>query len=175
MLARLGHTQAELATRLGVSTGIVAMWNSGQRKPGLANRKLLLERFKVPIEAWDEALERPASSPKQQAASEWGAPTVQSRIESLERIVEDTLERVRPDAETDPDMTLLEQAKVMSLLGRTLAELRRLKGEEIAELKVLRHPKWLDVKTAVLGALEGHPDALDAVIDSLEDLERKSG
>ena len=45
--AGLGHTQAELARRLGVSTGIVAMWSSGQRTPGLTNRKLLLDRYKI--------------------------------------------------------------------------------------------------------------------------------
>jgi transcriptional regulator with XRE-family HTH domain len=172
MFARLGSTQAQLASRLSVSTGIVAMWNSGQRKPSLPNRKLLLERFKIPIESWDEdpvaVHEAPPKPPR--PVSSWGEKTVLGRIETLERIVEDTLDRVESDAE----MTLLEQAKVMNLLGRTLGELRRLKGEEVAEVRVLRHPKWLDVKTALLAALEPHPDALDSVIVALEQLDKKS-
>lgn len=170
MFARLGSTQAELASRLSVSTGIVAMWNSGQRKPSLGNRKLLLEKFKIPIEAWDEEPEQEHSQKQKQASPQWGANTVLKRIETLENIVEDTLGRV----DSDSKMTLLEQAKVMNLLGRTLGELRRLKGEEVAEIRVLRHPKWIDVKTAIMNALELHPAALDAVIEALEDLEKKS-
>lgn len=172
MFAQLGHTQAVLSVRLGVSTGIVAMWNSGQRKPGLANRKLLLEKFKIPIEAWDEEPTRPHDPPSSSrpAAPAWGENTVTGQVEGLERFVANTLERVRTDTELSP----LEQAKCMSLLTSSLERLRRLKGEAATELQVLKHAKWLEVKSIVLTALEAHPDALDSVIDALQDLERES-
>ncbi len=171
LFKRVGSTQAELARRLSVGTGIVAMWQSGQRKPGIPNRKLLLDQFRIPIESWDEEPESAvAASPIKKSSVDWGPTTVLSRIETLERIVEDTLSRV----ESDADMTLLEQAKVMSLLGRTLGELRRLKGEEVAEIRVLRHPKWIEVRTAIVEALGDHPEALASVVSSLEVAEQKT-
>lgn len=170
LFARIGSTQADLAKRLGVSTGIVAMWMSGQRLPSPPNRKMLFEVFRIPPASWDVEPEAPRLPPSV-AASRPDDSTISGRVETLEALVTALMQEVTEDS----GATMHERAKVMSSLSHTLSSLRRLKGEDVAELKVQRHPKWIELRGVILGALEGYPDALDAVIASLESLEKRAG
>ncbi len=169
LLSRVGQTQAQLASRLGVSTGIVAMWISGQRKPGLPNRKMLLDALKIPIESWDEEVSTPASVPPprvERDSQPWGEAAASFRIERLQRIVDAQLDQL--DAPLD-DMGPLEHAKVTTEVARNLDRLRALRGEALPEVKVLRLPAWIALRDRILAALKPHPDALRDVLDELDE------
>lgn len=169
LFTRIGSTQTELARKLDVSTGIVAMWQSGQRVPGLPNRKLLLERYKIPIEAWDQPADAAPSMASPASKGEpWGEGVVGGRIVALERLVDGLMREIDAPGDSTPH----ERAKVMTSLGHTLNTLRRLKGEDVGEARVARHPKWVELRRAILDALDPHPDALDDVIAAIEMLEK---
>ncbi len=155
LFAAVGATQAEAKRKLGVrSEGLIAMWKNGQRVPKLANRKQLLAKYKIPIEAWDE----PPDSP-----SEWGNAAAMGQVEMLEAFAS----KVRGEIASG-ESTMLEKIKMARELARLEEELRRLKGADVVEIDVIRHPKWLALKTTILSVLERHPDALRDVVAALE-------
>lgn len=51
----LGWTQAELASRLGVTPGPVSRWLSGERAPTLEMALRIARVAGVPVEAWEVA------------------------------------------------------------------------------------------------------------------------
>lgn len=98
-----------------------------------------------------------------QAADEPRQRTVRERIEELER-------------HTAAILVAAEQAgdlKTALLAVRTtrdnLALVAKLSGEldERPQVNILLHPDWLLLRERVLGALQHHPAALEAVIDAL--------
>lgn len=187
LFASLGKTQAALAAALGVSTGIVAMWQSGKRTPSLPNRQAVHELYGIPVVAWDQAptddrAPRPASvasrrrrrsdDPRTRAAPSAAEAeilvesTLTSRIDKLEIEADDTIDRLK----SDKSVTVLERVKAVESLGKTLIQLRRLRGEDASEVRVLHHPKWIELRTAILDALRAHPDALRAVVSRIGEM-----
>lgn len=167
-LARLSKTQQQIGLHLDVSREIVAKWLSGERSPGLPNRKLIQETYGITIESWDQEIEH-LSEPKP-SGDLWGDSSALSRVDRLERIVDAQLQSV----ETDAEMTPLERSKVSAELARTLNAIRRLKGEEVSEIKVLKHPKWQAIRDAVLEELQDDPERLERILERLEEYERRS-
>ena len=166
LLARTGKTQDELARALGVSQQIVAFWLSGKRLPSLPNRKQLLAKYKIPIEAWDKP-HAPAAKPRTKLSrpepESWGDGAVTARIERLQTIVDRGLEDLDRD-----DMAPMEHARVAGELCKVVGQLRRLRGEEVSELQILKHPKWQEVKTIVLDELADDPETLQRIVDRLK-------
>ncbi len=161
MLAALGDRQVELAAKLGVkSRPLISMWRSGERKPKLANRKQLLAKLKIPIEAWDEPPDAPSS---------WGEAAASGQVEMLEQLGAS----IRSQVINDASLTPLERVRMVRELAKLAEDVRRLKGEDVVEVDVLRHPKWVELKSALLAALERHPEALRAVVEALETLESR--
>lgn len=155
--AATGKTQATLAADLDVSTGIVAFWQSGKRTPNLPNRQAIHELYGIPVVAWDQA---PTDDRGPRAGADPGASTFESRVSRLDLEASDALDRLKADR----SITTLERVKAVESLGKTLIQLRRLRGEDASEVRVLHHPKWIELRTAILDALRAHPDALRAVI-----------
>lgn len=54
-LGELGVTQADLSKRLGVSTGAVSRWISGDRRPTLAMAFRMENELGIPAELWISA------------------------------------------------------------------------------------------------------------------------
>lgn len=173
LLARLTQTQAQIAREVSVSVAIVNYWQNGERKPGIGNRKALLARYKIPIEAWDEEPTKPPTSSAASApsptrpSSGWGESSAVARISLLESMAQELIDRLSNDA----SMTPLEGAKVLAQLTHAEKQLRSMKGENAPEVRLVTHPKWLAVKRAILEALKDHPKALRAVVDALSTLE----
>ncbi len=156
MFAAVADRQEDIAKKLGLKTrSLVSMWRNGERTPRLANRKQLLARYKIPIEAWDQP----------PAPTEWGEPAAMGQVEVLEGLCRQT----RAQLVNDGSMTPLERLKVGSALAKLEDDLRRLKGENLlAEAEVLKHPKWKELKVTILEILTKHPDALRDVVAALE-------
>ena len=51
------YTEKRIARRCGVTQPIVSRWISGKRKPNYENRKLLMEEYQIPMDAWDRRAE----------------------------------------------------------------------------------------------------------------------
>lgn len=165
-LARVPQGGAEIASKVGVSEGLVSLWRSGKRKPSLPNRKLLLDLYKIPIESWDvpAATAAPARKPKRSAEEAWGSKSTKARAETLER----ELDEVRKTVKTE-SATPLERAKVLDKIFDNEIKLAKLKGElgAVDEATILRHPHWRRVESALLEALKPYPDALRAAGEAL--------
>ncbi len=169
-LLRLGKTQPQIASTLGVSKAIVAMWQSGDRTPSLPNRRAMLEKFKIALEAWDEEQDTPLSVRPSAPRAEWRDSASTSRIELLQASVDEELEMLKSDVE----MTPLERTKVRESIARTLNSIRRYKGEEVSEVKVLKHPKWQEIWAVLLDVLQDEPEYLRTLLERLEDDERRT-
>ncbi len=169
-LLRLGKTQPQVAITLGVSKAIVAMWQSGERTPSMPNRKAMREKFGIALEAWDETPETPLSVAPASPRTEWRDSAALSRIERLQVSVDQELDALA----TDVEMTPLERTKVRESVARTLNSIRRMKGEEVAEVKVLKHPKWQAIWAAVFDVLRDEPEYLREILARLEADERDS-
>ncbi len=167
-LLRLGKTQPALALALGVSKAIVAMWQSGDRTPSLPNRRAMRDKFGIALEAWDEEPSTPLSERPAEPEPVWRDSAATSRVERLQASVDQELEALR----TDADMTPLERTKVRESIARTLNSIRRYKGEEVSEIKVLRHPKWQEIWDILLDVLQDEPEYLKTLLERLEDGER---
>lgn len=151
--AALAQTQREIAQRIGLkSSGLVAMWKTGERTPKLANRKQILAKFKIPIEAWDE----PPQSP-----SEWGDPAASGRVARLEAMAADAEAQISKGE----GMTIPERLRAMKMLTLVEGEIRKLKGEDVAEVDILTYPAFVAFEKKLRDALRPFPDALAAVVE----------
>lgn len=157
IFATRAETQAELAAKLRVSQPTIALWRSGQRTPYLANRKLIASKFKIPIEAWDEPPETPEP---------WGEAAATGRVEMLESMAS----KAEAELATGAGMTFMERIKNMEALTRVVAEIRKLRGEDISEIDVLAHPKWREVEALLFQVLEAHPEAFARFLEGLRRL-----
>lgn len=158
-LLKLGHTQPVLAQKLDVSNGIISLWISGERKPGLANRQLMFEKFQIPIEAWDQVVTLPPVGKPKAVPPAWGSAAVAGREEELEEMVATLVTRAR----TDTSITTLEQAKVLSLCANIKSQLARIRGENVKEARLLKQRAWARWKDRVIRAVAPIPGALEAI------------
>lgn len=172
LLAKVDLQQAQIAGRLDVTPAIVSGWLSGKRRPSVVSRSAIEEVFAIPADAWDRA--KPDAASQSIAAPASATATVTptlprastmtaaEKVAAYEHIVDRCIEEVRnsPNAK---------ESKVLEL-GRMLMHVRKLRGEEVQEVKVLRHPKWFELRTMIITALSPYPDAMRAVIDALESL-----
>jgi hypothetical protein len=163
-----------LSSKLHVSTGIVAMWQSGQRTPNIENRRLIAATLKpkIPIEWWDQEPESSTPARTKQTDHKRREPPLteassDAKLERLERLAEN----LEAEIETGEGVTMLERAKTLSLLTATCANIKKLRGEGIPESKVLRSERWKRVERRLLEALRPHPAALRAVGEALRELD----
>ncbi len=50
------YTEKRVARRCGVSQPVVSRWISGKRRPNYENRKILLDEYQIPMDAWDRRI-----------------------------------------------------------------------------------------------------------------------
>lgn len=156
IFAGVPDRQHEVAQKLGVrDRSLVSKWRSGERTPKLANRKQLLAKYKIPIEAWDEPPDAP---------SRWGEASAIGQLEMLEAVER----RVRMKVATDETMTELERTKLARELAKLTEDIRRLKGEDVVEIDVIRHPQFVAYIARLKAALKRHPAALADVVSAIE-------
>ncbi len=83
------------------------------------------------------------------------------------------IRRYRHDAEHDPTSSPTERAKLLDMASRALERAYRQTGEaaNIPASRILSSPAWGRIRDVVTAALEGHPEALRAVVGALEGVE----
>lgn len=52
LLAAIGMTQREKASRIGVNQGTIARWESGDALPSERNQRALESAFAIPLSSW---------------------------------------------------------------------------------------------------------------------------
>jgi len=50
------YSEKRIARRCGVTQPIVSRWITGRRKPNYENRKILLDQYRIPMDAWDRTV-----------------------------------------------------------------------------------------------------------------------
>jgi hypothetical protein len=176
-LKNSGRNIDRISRETGASYEQVGQWISGHRKPSAKWRPVLLEKYKIPIPAWDETptegglLANLGKAPPPAAAP---APTeapanVRGMAESMIRQIRD----LQVKAETDPLMTPDDRAKTLARAATVLTAVARLTGEagDIPEAKLLRTPAFARVRDAMIVALTPWPEAMRAVGEALARLE----
>ena len=151
-LRRLGFSQREIGARIGVGAGLVSMWMSGERTPGLENRQAVLTLFGVAIEAWDQY---PPAAPQKPAApppDSWGKGAVEARIEKLQETIDLLLNDAR-----DPTAAPLERAKVVAVIAPVLGQVRKLRGEDVKEASLLRLPSGRRTVAVLVDSIKDCP------------------
>lgn len=177
-LQRLQDRQVDIAERVEVNQSLVARWGTGERSPTSAQRKLLRAEFGIPIGSWDKPAEA-APAPEAAAAPAEAKSTPLNGISfrtETQRLYDETI-RLRTRGEWYRDRNndkmylkfTREAAVQQTLLGRLLGV-----TTQISEERILRMPAFRNLIDRVLGAVAPWPEALRAIIETLEILEEDS-
>jgi transcriptional regulator with XRE-family HTH domain len=163
--ARLGLDGTEVARALDVSEPVVSLWKSGQRKPGIANRKAIFDRYgKPPIEAWDEA---PGDESAATTLPRWGDGTIRAIAETIKAAVKEQVEKVIGDAKATPE----ERIGIALDAAEALQKLQKLTGENVDEITLLKHPKFQRAMAEIIAASKPFPEASRAIGRALQRLD----
>lgn len=173
-LQRFPERQVDIADRLQVDRTLIARWGSGDRAPTPAQRKLLRAVVGIPIGAWDKPAEE---APVLPVSVEESIPlsAVSFRAETQKLFDETVRLRRRAEGfrETNNDKMyikfLREAAVQQTLLGRLLGV-----TTQISEERMVRTPAFRNVVDRIMTAMAPWPEALRAIIETLEILEEDS-
>jgi transcriptional regulator with XRE-family HTH domain len=178
-LARVGSTQQEIATRVGVTHAAVNQWLSGQTRPSAQKRQTIAGIYGIAPDLWEHATsdppapERPAPAaerdhaPRERAPRERPADGVLGKAHRLEQMAHELMERVQ----ADPNATPLEQARVMASVAATLNLIAKITGQFELGARIMRLPMWRKIERAIADALQPFPEAAAAVAEAMRRLE----
>ena len=194
LLVRTGQTQDAIAAEIGVSRVAVSHWMAGTKRPAAPARKLLAERFKVPVEAWEQDAAKARGRAAPGEAEGGGAKTKARKAAELLQAVEELRPAAAPDGvlaladelmadlregldelRKDDEALPLEKARVRASLGQTLAILGKVTGAFDLGSRFFRLPIWRQIEGALGRGLAGHPEAAAAVARELRRVEAESG
>lgn len=178
-LLEVWGSQRGLAAKVGCGKSVLGYWRRGERMPSDEQKHKLELLFGIPRKAWDVEPgakidpakwleEKPPKKIEQQPASQ--EPLLSSRAKGMDTLtitkmqIDDLL-----DALDEPKLTEAASAKLRDTLTKALALRTRLeRDQELLEDRFVReHPKWLELKGAILAALRPFPDATKAVIEAI--------
>lgn len=141
------------------------------------NRAALKRAYKIPLEAWDQEIEKPPTVAKKiappvvAAAGEEDAASiaefsVRARALKLDATIQEKLELI----EKDPHVTPLEWFKCVQTALAQLERLGKLTGQtqEINEAKILRLPAFARIEEVLIRTLSEWPAALQKVGEELQ-------
>jgi transcriptional regulator with XRE-family HTH domain len=195
LLVRTGQTQDAIAAEIGVSRVAVSHWMAGTKRPAAPARKLLAERFKVPVEAWEQDAAKARGRAAPGEAEDGGAKTrTRNKAAELLQAVEELRRPAAPDGvlaladelmadlregldelRKDDEALPLEKARVRASLGQTLAILGKVTGAFDLGSRFFRLPIWRQIEGALGRGLAGHPEAAAAVARELRRVEAETG
>ncbi|HYG66583.1 MAG TPA: hypothetical protein VD838_02955 [Anaeromyxobacteraceae bacterium] len=179
---------ADLSAAVGVGMPTICQWRRADRVPGTEHRRRLFDAFGIPVEAWDSlpigaAVFPTEDEPEDEPEDDAEADDLEDEDEP-EPVPEPRRRRNRA-ADEPPDETrsalddynvLLgqlrkqlaksnlpsrERIQVTDAMTRALAHKERLeRSREMIEARTIKeHPKWRELKAAIIGALLEHPAA----------------
>lgn len=161
-LQRCGKTQGELQELFSVAPREISRWLSGVRRPGLKRRRAIEKELGIPADAWDQDA---PDQPEVEATTASSSATEQA--DRMRRLIDNQLASLEAGG-SSPEQTV----KLMKSLGGTISDLGKLTGESLAitEAKILRSPAWRRIQSAIVEALEPHPEILDEVLEAITNL-----
>lgn len=170
LLDRTGATEEEIGAACAVSSVAAHYWKRGDKKPTKNKRAILFAKYGIPEPAWDQIAKSSAGVETvdfdDDAHEDDGeGANVDAMIAELKRMAKKFLADLRDDA----DMAPLARARVMSSLASTLNVLAKMSGDYDLGRRVLQTPVWKRLEARILKALEGHPEAMAAVVDAISD------
>lgn len=174
-LQRMSERQVDIADRIQVDRTLVARWGTGDRSPTPAQRKLLRACCGIPIAAWGKPAEAAPVLPSSVDEESLPLSATSFRAETQKLFDETVRLRRRAEAfrESNNDKMyikfLREAAVQQTLLGRLLGV-----TSQISEERMLRVPAFRSLIDRVLRAVAPFPEALRAIIETLEILEEDS-
>lgn len=185
LLARTGLAQDVIASVVGKSRVTVSNWVNAKKRPDDGARKVLEERYGIPVTAWDE--EPPKRAPRAAPSSPsvpvayhpsvapGFSPTVPDQVLSMADELMGDLRQGLEELRKDSDALPLEKARVRASLGQTLALLGKVTGAFDLGSRFFKLPLWREVEQALARGLAGHPEAAAAVAAELRRVETESG
>jgi len=163
---RLVHTDIARALKCGAT--IVGYWHTGRSLPGVEKRHQMELLYGIPLRAWDV----PPGTPLQRQQMSTPQPESQSLPAKQGSTLAITKEQIAAVLDDLKEENIAEATlgKLRDTLAKLLALRARLERDhEMLEDRAVRgHPEWRRIKKAVLSALEPHPEAMMAVIESLK-------
>jgi transcriptional regulator with XRE-family HTH domain len=171
----------EIATTVGVSRSLVAMWVTGKRDPKPEQREAIEAAYGIPAKAWDDAAEpkpapaippelpapvtpRPAPVPKPMPATE-AATEAPANAPALPAVAGTVLDRARLLLSylAIPGRSAAEIAQAKEIRAALMLE-ARIAGELAArQRKLEEHPDFEAFLDKIVIALRMVPGALDAL------------
>lgn len=167
LLAALGKPRATVAEACGVSGPAVSQWKSGATVPRDPQRAILWSRWRIPVESWDRDAPEPEPLVK-------GAPAPSGPFSVGDSVaqLQDTVTRILGSLEQGG--TSYDQSRIASQCAATLAQLRKLQGEDPITLKrIWKSEAWAKIVAAHRRALASFPAAAEALGKELRELDEE--
>ncbi|MDP9480512.1 MAG: hypothetical protein M3R38_33430 [Actinomycetota bacterium] len=102
----------------------------------------------------------------QEAAAVAEADDLLAQVRDLQRRAHNILDRAEEAGELRVALSAIREARGnLELLAKLLGEL-----DDRPQVNVLVSPEWLELRTVIVGALDHHPQARDAVLRAVEGL-----
>lgn len=150
-LRALGHTDAHIAHKLGVSRTLVNSWKLGSRLPQGPARSALRAEFGVPADAWDYPCDPPADPPKVARAPE----VAPKDSEDLIRREIGELQKLRDSGDLSP----ADLRQVSVAIGQLVARLdKAIERSEEREKNFVQSKEWSRFRDAVFDDMRLFPD-----------------
>jgi transcriptional regulator with XRE-family HTH domain len=181
----------EIATTVGVSRSLVAMWVTGKRDPKPEQRKAIEAAYGIPAKSWDDAAEaKPAPAiPTEPPQASRPAP-VSSHVVPAPLPATEAAPEAPTNAPALPAVagTVLDRARLLlsylAIPGRSAAEIAqakeiraslmleaRIAGELAArQRKLEEHPDFEAFLDKIVVALRTVPGALDALDKAMSEV-----
>lgn len=185
-------TNAQIARACQVSEQAVAAWRSGRTIPGYRSRVVIEQEWGIPSASWGAA---PPPIPENPPTPVSAPPPVPARVRppSVPPAIPPAIlaleEDDEPAATTVADVKRMlrqhrtyakggnfmpsERAKMRDTEIRLVGLLAKLERDaELLEDRIVKeHPAWKRLRTAIMKALEPHPEAMKDVIKELRSIE----
>lgn len=195
LLISTGLSLSKIANGLQCSAPTVSGWRNGETLPQKRYRAKLEAVYAIPRASWDQPPDNvappvdeepgeapPAMTPAQ--ATDAPIQPAQSNLppyppppknaSTLDNALH-SLACLRHDLKHRP-MTAAARSKVRADEIRAINLIAKLEErEELSESKYVdKHPRWIELRTRILAALEPYPEAAQAVIDALSEDETEA-
>ena len=155
-LAQLSQTAAVIADKCGVSRQAVTEWLAGSKKPSKKSQALLRKVYGIEPAWWTA---KPAKQP----------PIVDAKILSHGELIDG----VRAEASKMlarlqhlDDRSVVEKGRMLQQLATTIARMGS--GNE---RRFLKSDEWIAMRGRIVEVLKKFPDALEAMLQTLEEAE----
>ena len=165
----LGVSPAAMSVALGVTLPTISRWRNGSRTPGLSDAAKIERLYHLPADNWEVPLE--AEGEEKPTAAE--IPLEPATPEAVTKEVDEWLRLVKGlRAEISEVSEVSKKAALMASAAQVLKVLGQMTGVgmTLTNAQILGSPRWRELESVIMMALEPYPEAMLAVAESLKSL-----